>query len=388
VMFAQMEFPLKATRELIDLYLTLPEFEDCGQPLSERINGAGSLVLSLRRHAPVGVVSAITAYNVPLFLNLWKIIPALLAGNTMVLRPSPLTPLLALVLADAACASGMPPGVLNIVAEAASDGAVRMTTDPRVDMVTFTGSSDVGAKIMRQAAGTLKRVQLELGGKSAQIFLPDSVDRAYTAAAGVCLAHAGQGCVFGTRVFVPQADKARVMDAMAASVRDAAIGDPMDPATELGPVISAAQRARCETYVGLAVEAGGRIVTGGGRPPALERGYYFQPTVLDLPDNRNPAAQDEIFGPVIGVIGYRSLDHAVEMANDTVFGLSGYVHGKDLRQVAAIAQQLRTGAVNVNSGMLSAYVSSGGWKRSGLGRERGVEGLRVYQQLQILNLAN
>jgi len=305
-----------------------------------------------------------------------------------VLRPSPLTPLSALMLADAALEAGLPAGVLNIVAEAGAEGAVQLTTDPRVDMVTFTGSNDVGAKVMAQAAGTLKRVQLELGGKSAQIYLPDSVDRAVSAAASVCLAHAGQGCVLGTRVLVPEADKARVMEAMANSLRGVVIGDPQDPATQMGPVISAAQRARCETYVKLATEAGAKIVLGGGRPAHLSRGYYFEPTILDLPDNRNPAAQDEIFGPVVGVIGYRSVDHAVEMANDTLFGLSGYVFGKDLRQAAEVAQQLRTGTVNVNSGMMSAYVSSGGWGRSGQGRERGVEGLRIYQQLQILNLAN
>jgi aldehyde dehydrogenase (NAD+) len=387
-MFAQLDSPLQATRDLVDLYLTLPEVEDSGQPFSERINPMGSLVLSVRRYAPIGVVAAISAYNFPLFLNLWKIVPALLVGTTVVLRPSPLTPLSALVLADAAREAGLPDGVLNIVAEAGSEGAVQLTTDPRVDMVTFTGSNDVGARVMAQAAGTLKRVQLELGGKSAQIYMPDSIDRAASAGASVCLAHAGQGCVLGTRVLVPEADKARVMEAMAASLRNVVIGDPQDPATQMGPVINAAQRTRCETYVRLATEAGAKIVLGGARPAHLSRGYYFQPTILDLPDNANPAAQHEIFGPVVGVIGYRSLDHAVEIANDTAFGLSGYVYGKDLRQAAAIAQRLRTGTVNVNSGMMSAYVSSGGWGRSGQGRERGVEGLRFYQQLQILNLAN
>ena len=275
------------------------------------------------------------------------------------------------------------------VAEAGADAAVRLTVDPRVDMVTFTGSNDVGAKVMEQAAGTLKRIQLELGGKSAQIYLPDSVERAASAAAGVCLAHAGQGCVLGTRVFVPEADKARVMDAMAASLSGVVIGDPTDPKTQMGPVISANQRARCERYTQLAVDAGGRVVCGGRRPAHLDKGFYFEPTVLDLPDNKNPAAQDEIFGPVIGVIGYQSLDHAVEMANDTVFGLSGYVHGKDLKTATAIAQRLRTGTVNVNTGATNpAYVSSGGWGRSGYGRERGAEGLRIYQQVQVLNLAN
>lgn len=387
-MSVQLDVPLKGTRDVVDLYLSLPEIEDSGQPFSERINPAGSLVLSVRRHAPIGVVAAISAYNFPMFLNLWKIIPALLTGNTVVLRPSPLTPLSALVLADAARAAGLPDGVLNIVAESGAQGAVQLTTDPRVDMVTFTGSTDVGAMVMQQAGATLKRVQLELGGKSAQIYLPDSIDRAASAAADVCLIHAGQGCVLGTRIFVPEADKARVMEAMAQTLRGVAIGDPQDPRTQMGPVISAAQRDRCETYVRLATEAGAKVVIGGRRPSEPTRGYYFEPTILDLPDNKNPAAQDEIFGPVVGVIGYRSLDHAVEMANDTPFGLSGYVYGKDLRLASEIAQRLRTGTVNINTGMASAYVSIGGWGRSGQGRERGVEGLRVYQQMQVLNLAN
>jgi len=389
VMMAQLDSPISASAGLIDIYQALPEVEDHGQPLAERINHMGQLVQSLRRHAPVGVVAAIAAYNFPLFTAVWKIIPALLTGNTVVLRPNPLTPLVTLALADAALAAGLPAGVLNIVAEAGADAAVRLTVDPRVDMVTFTGSNDVGAKVMEQAAGTLKRIQLELGGKSAQIYLPDSVERAASAAAGVCLAHAGQGCVLGTRVFVPEADKARVMDAMAASLSGVVIGDPTDPKTQMGPVISANQRARCERYTQLAVDAGGRVVCGGRRPAHLDKGFYFEPTVLDLPDNKNPAAQDEIFGPVIGVIGYQSLDHAVEMANDTVFGLSGYVHGKDLKTATAIAQRLRTGTVNVNTGATNpAYVSSGGWGRSGYGRERGAEGLRIYQQVQVLNLAN
>jgi aldehyde dehydrogenase (NAD+) len=156
----------------------------------------------------------------------------------------------------------------------------------------------------------------------------------------------------------------------------------------MGPVVSAAQRERCERYVAAAVAAGGRVVTGGKRPAHLDRGFFFEPTVLDLPDNRNPAAQDEIFGPVVGVIGYDSIDHAVDMANDTIFGLSGYVFGRDLRQAIAVAQRLRTGTVNVNSGGMSGYASSGGFGASGIGRERGLEGIRVYEHVQVMNISN
>jgi aldehyde dehydrogenase (NAD+) len=388
VIGAQLDSPLQLTREHVDIFLKLPEEEDGGLPTAARIGPMGGVVQSLRRYAPVGVVTAISAYNFPLFLNLWKVIPALITGNSVILRPSPLTPLTALVLADAARAAGLPAGVFNVVVETALDGALMLTTDPRVDMVTFTGSSSIGEKVMAQAAPTMKRLQLELGGKSAAIYLPDSIDRAIYAANGVCLAHAGQGCVLGTRVMVPKEDKARVLAGMRDALAGVVIGDPANPATQMGPVISAAQRARCEAYVGLALEAGAELVVGGRRPSHLPGGYFFEPTVLDVPDNANPAARDEIFGPVVSVIGYDSIDHAVAMANDTEFGLSGYVNGRNVAEAVAIARRIRSGTVNVNTGAMSAYVSSGGWRRSGLGRERGPEGLRVYQNLQVINFSN
>jgi aldehyde dehydrogenase (NAD+) len=253
-------------------------------------------------------------------------------------------------------------------------------------MVAFTGSSAVGKQVISQATPTMKRLQLELGGKSAQIYLPDSLSTARTAAAQVCLGHAGQGCTHGTRIFVPEAQKSQAIESMVAALAGVKIGDPADPATTLGPVISAAQRARCQRYVDLAVEAGAKVACGGKPPPSPTKGFYFEATILDTPDNRNPAAQEEVFGPVVSVIGYRDLDHAVEMANDSPYGLSGYIYGKDLKQATAVAARLRTGTVNVNAGLLSAHASSGGWRCSGLGRERGVEGLRVYQQIQGMNI--
>jgi aldehyde dehydrogenase (NAD+) len=202
----------------------------------------------------------------------------------------------------------------------------------------------------------------------------------------VFVSHAGQGCALGARIFVPESDKAEVLDAMKATVSNLVIGDPADPKTQVGPVVSAAQRDRCQRYVDLAVGAGARVVCGGKPAASPGKGFFFEPTILDTPDNKNPAAQEEIFGPVVSVIGYRDVDHAVEMANDSVYGLSGYVYGKDPKQAVAVAARLRTGTVNVNGGMASAYASSGGWKSSGVGRERGVEGLRVYQQIQMLNI--
>ncbi len=386
LMHPQVHGPLQQGLDILDLYAALPSFEENPLPLNERTTFRGGVVQSLRRYEPVGVVAGISAYNFPFNTNVWKVIPALATGNTVVLRPSPFTPLAALIFGEAAAAAGLPPGVLNVVADAGAEGGVILSTHTDVDMVAFTGSSLVGRLVMAQAAPTMKRLQLELGGKSAQIFLPDSAAAAGAAAAGVCLSHAGQGCALGTRIFVPEADKASVLAAMAASLANVKIGDPSDPATQLGPVISSAQRDRCQRYVDLAVEAGAKVVAGGKRPASPAKGYFFEPTVLDTPDNKNPAAQEEIFGPVVSVIGYRDVDHAVEMANDSLYGLSGYVFGKDMKLAVSVASRMRTGTVNINGGAHSAYASSGGWRASGVGRERGVEGLRIYQQIQVLGI--
>jgi aldehyde dehydrogenase (NAD+) len=386
VMNSQVHVPLRHACELIEFFLTLPEVEDNPLPLSDRITPSGQTVQSLRRYTPIGVVAAIPAYNFPFFTALWKLMPALLTGNTVILRPSPLTPLSAMIFADAAKASELPPGILNIVLESGLDGARLLTTHSAVDMVGFTGSTAVGVQVMTQAAATMKRLQLELGGKSAQIFLPDAVERAAAAAVSVCTAHAGQGCSLGTRVFVPEARKSEVLEQMTALCRRIRVGPAYQADTQMGPVISAAQRTRCEHFVKLAVENGGRIVTGGKRPAHLHKGYYFEPTVLDVPDNSNPAAQEEIFGPVVCVIGYRDINHAIAMANDSRYGLSGYVWGADRALALKVGMRVRSGTVHVNTGITSAHVSMGGHRASGIGRERGVEGLRQYQQLSCLNL--
>lgn len=383
---AQVGSPLKQMEAMLDLCLKLPEIEENPISLDERVNSMGGFVQSIRRYVPVGVVAAISAYNFPLHINLWKLLPALATGNCVILRPSPLTPFSALALAEIAAEAGLPEGVLSILAEAGAEGAQLLTTDPAVNMVSFTGSTEVGSIVAGQSAPSMKRLQLELGGKSAQIFLPDRVEAAYTAAIGVCMAHAGQGCVLGTRIFVPQEEKSKVLGAMKASFAYAKIGDSTDPETTMGPVISEAQVQRCERYVGLAVAAGATVVAGGKR--AERPGYFFEPTILDVPDNSNPAAQDEIFGPVVSVIGYHDVEHAIEMANDSRLGLSGYVFGKDARQALDVARRIKTGTINVNAFFASPNSSSGGHKMSGIGRERGVEGIRAFQDVQVMNLGS
>ena len=375
---------LKLGRDTIDLYLSM-RHEDFNPVPVDELTRSG-LTLSVRRHEPSGVVAAITPYNAAFLMAMQKCIPALMAGNSVILRPSPLTPLSSLALGAAADAAGLPAGVLSVVIESGAAGAELLSAHPAVDMVSFTGSTAVGRLILAQAAPTVKRVGLELGGKSAQIYLPDAVGKAGYGAMAVVAATAGQACVGATRMLVPHDRKDEVIEAVSKVYAGIPVGAPTDPKVLMGPVISAAQRARCEKYVALAEENGGRVAHGGRRPEALGKGYYFEPTVLDLPGNDNPAAREEIFGPVIAIIGYRDLDDAVRIANDSDYGLSGQVYGADVATATAVARRLRTGAVNVNAGLFSAYAPSGGYKHSGLGRERGEDGIRAFQEVKHIAL--
>jgi acyl-CoA reductase-like NAD-dependent aldehyde dehydrogenase len=225
-------------------------------------------------------------------------------------------------------------------------------------------------------------VSLELGGKSAQIYLDDAIARVGRGAMAVVAMTAGQACVAATRMLVPNSRKAEVIEAVCATYGMIKVGDPADPSNLMGPVISAAQRDRCARYIALAEEHGAKVPCGGGRPVGLDKGYYVEPTVLDLPDNTNPAARDEIFGPVIGILGYEDLDDAVRIANDTTYGLAGQVYGADVATATAVARRIRAGAVTVNNGVFSAFAAGGGYKQSGLGRERGPEGIREFQEVK------
>ncbi len=373
---------IKTARDTIDLYLSLPEEEPNPVPLDELVQGR--VALSFRRYEPVGVVVAITPYNAAVTMGFQKLIPALMAGNSAVLRPSPLTPVSSLAFAAAAEAAELPAGVLSVVIEGGTEGAELLTSDPRVDMVSFTGSTTVGRAIAAQAAPTIKRVALELGGKSAQIYLPDALHRAVPGAVGVVMMTAGQVCVAPTRMLVPKESKSEILDAVSEAYAGLRVGPPSDSSAVLGPVISAAQRQRCERFVELAREHGGRVATGGGRPADLKKGYFFEPTILDLPDNSNPAAREEIFGPVLSVLAYDDVDDAVRIANDSSYGLSSQVFGADTAVATAVARRLRAGAALVNTNLFSAYAPGGGYKESGLGRERGIEGMRAFQEVKHL----
>lgn len=385
VLFAEMAqyaAGMALARNTIELYLSLPHEEANPVPVDELVRGR--VALSVRRHEPVGVVVAITPYNGAIIMAFQKLIPALMAGNSVILRPSPLTPISSLAFGMAAEAAELPAGVLSVVVEPGAAGAELLTTDPAVDMVSFTGSTAVGRQILSQAAPTVKRVALELGGKSAQIYLSDALHRVAAGAAQAVALTAGQACVAATRMLVPQDRKDEALEAVAAAYAGITVGPPTDQTAMMGPLITAAQRDRCERFVALAESGGGKVVAGGGRPAGFERGYYFEPTVLDLPDNANPAAQEEIFGPVLAVIGYRDVDDAVRMANDSIYGLSGQVYGGDVSAATAVARRIRSGAVSVNTSLFSAYAPAGGYKQSGLGRERGVEGIRAFQEVKHL----
>jgi acyl-CoA reductase-like NAD-dependent aldehyde dehydrogenase len=379
-------FAIKGLQEFAELFLQLPEWEHNEVPLDVLL-APDQARLSMRRYEPVGVVAAITAYNGPFLFNIWKLVPALLSGCTTVLRPSPLTPLEAFALGEAADEAGLPAGVLNIVAESGSAGATLLTSHPAVDMVSFTGSVPVGHAIAVQAAPTLKRLVLELGGKSVQLHLPDtvadSVDSVVSSVVGTLSGNAGQACVLQSRVLVPQEKKSDVLAAMADAVPKINMGDPRDPGTRLGPLITSAHRQRVSDLVQEGIDAGARLIAGGPDVEVPERGWFYPATVLDVDDNSNPVARREVFGPVVTVHGYGSIDEAVSIANDTEFGLSNAVYGSDLKLGMDIASKLRSGEVRINDrGPLGIYNPAGGYKQSGIGRERGVAGLRSFQEIK------
>ena len=378
----QVGAALDHAHQIPDLYLGLAQQEYNPIPPTGH-TPAGNVAVSMNVYEPVGVVSAISAYNFPFYLNVWKTLPALMTGCSVVLRPSPLTPLSAMLFGEAADAAGLPPGVLNVVIDQAIEGGKLITTHPAVDMVTFTGSTQVGREIMAQAASTVKKVHLELGGKSAAIYLPEAAENAWHMCLGVFMAHQGQGCALTTRILVPHERKDEVMERAAEFARQLPIGDPSDHGIVMGPLITDAQVAKSERYVAAAVEHGAKVVTGGHRPAHLDKGHFYEPTLLDLPDNANPAAQDEIFGPVASVIGYDDVDDAVRIANDSIYGLAGMVFG-ETNAATQVALRIRSGTIWVNAAAPSGYAPFGGYKQSGVGREMGEHGFREYQEIKHL----
>lgn len=335
---------------------------------------------------PVGVCAAITPYNVPFMLNIGKVIPALVMGNSVVLKPSPYTPFSALILGEAAEAAGVPAGVFNIV-NGGPDIGNALTTDPRVDLVSFTGSDTVGAAIQAQAAPTLKRCLMELGGKSAMIVCADGdVEAAAQNALASLTQHAGQACASMTRLVVHNSVRPAFVARLREMFEAVVIGDPADPATSMGPLIREAARRRVDHMVQAAIGEGVKLVTGGRIPAGRDKGFFYEPTLFDDVDNRSLIAREEAFGPVGVVIGFDTSDEAVAIANDSEFGLTGAVYSKNVGLAYEIAQALRTGKVNINggSGKMSSYHPFGGIKRSGYGREFGELGLHEFTYVKTI----
>ncbi len=337
----------------------------------------------------VGVVAAITPWNFPHQINLAKIGPALAAGNTVVLKPAPDTPWCAAILGELALQTDLPPGVLNVVTSSDHGVGAMLSADPRVDMMSFTGSTAIGRAVMAAAAPTVKKVFLELGGKSAFLVLDDAdLKAACSIAAFTASVHAGQGCAITTRLLVPRARYDDAVAAAAATMSGIRPGDPTSPGTICGPLISERQRDRVQSYLDLAIAEGGRFACGGGRPDDRDRGYFIEPTVIAGLTNSSRVAREEIFGPVLTVIAHDGDDDAVRIANDSPYGLSATVFGGDPDRAQAVASRLRVGTVNVNGGVwYSADVPFGGYKQSGVGREMGVAGFEEYLELKAIATA-
>jgi acyl-CoA reductase-like NAD-dependent aldehyde dehydrogenase len=340
------------------------------------------IVNSLMVREPVGVVTGITPFNYPLFVNAWKVAPAIAMGNTIVLKPAPWTPLDAFEIARAAEAADIPPGVVNVIGGGGVDVGETLVSHPMVDMVSFTGSVTAGRSVGALAAQTVKKVQLELGGKSAALILDDADPQTVALQLmGSCMIHAGQGCGCTTRLIVPSHLHDATVDALVSACRMMKIGDPADPTVVLGPLIRSQHRARVEGYVQLGLDEGARIVTGGRRPPKLDRGFFYEPTVFVDVKNSMRIAQEEIFGPVLCVIPYGDLDEGIAIANDSIFGLGGAVLSPSQTRALDVARRLRTGFVGINGGMVNEHGAWGGYKQSGVGREwRG--GLEEYTELK------
>ena len=338
----------------------------------------------------VGVVGAITPWNFPHQINLAKLGPALAAGNTIVLKPAPDTPWCAAVLGELIAEhTDMPPGVVNIVTSNDHAVGAMLSSDPRVDMVSFTGSTNTGRAVMAAGAATIKKVFLELGGKSAFLVLDDAdLAGACSMSAFTASMHAGQGCAITTRLVVPRARYDEAVEAAAATMGGIKPGDPTNPGTVCGPVISERQRDRVQSYLDLAIDEGGRFACGGGSPADRDRGFFIEPTVIAGLDNTARVAREEIFGPVLTVIAHDGDDDAIRIANDSPYGLSGTVFSADPDRAQAAAARLRVGTVNVNGGVwYSADAPFGGYKQSGVGREMGLAGFEEYLELKVIATA-
>jgi acyl-CoA reductase-like NAD-dependent aldehyde dehydrogenase len=339
---------------------------------------------SLVVREPVGVVGCITPWNYPLHQVIAKVAPALAVGCTVVLKPSEVAPLSAFMLAEVIHEVGLPPGVFNLVSGDGITVGETIASHPKVDMVSFTGSTRAGKRVAELAAKTVKRVTLELGGKSANLILDDAdLEQAVKAGVSNCTLNSGQTCSAWTRMLVPRAKADQAAALAKAAAEKLKLGPALDPATRLGPLVSATQRDRVRAYIAKGIEEGARLVTGGAEPPeGLARGYFVKPTVFANVTSEMTIAQEEIFGPVLCILPYDDEDDAVRIANDTPYGLAGGVWSSSPERALGVARRLRTGQVDINGASFNPLAPFGGYKQSGLGREYGKFGLEEFLELK------
>jgi len=337
---------------------------------------------------PVGVVACITPWNYPLHQIAAKVAPALAAGCTVVLKPSEVAPLNAFILAEIIDTAGLPRGVFNLVTGYGPVVGEALAKHPEVDMISFTGSTRAGRRVSELAAQTVKRVALELGGKSASIVLDDAdLATAVKATVSACFLNSGQTCSAHTRMLVPESRYAEAAKLAVEEARKYIVGDPFKDDTKLGPLVSAQQRERVRSYIRRGVEEGAELLTGGpDAPEGLARGYYVKPTVFGKVNPKSAIAQEEIFGPVLSIITYRDEEDAIRIANDTPYGLAGGVWSKDDGRALRVARRIRTGQVDINGGPFNMLAPFGGYKQSGHGRELGRYGLEEFLEYKSLQL--
>jgi len=385
----QLESPIQLIRNYAALARRYA-FEET-LPLAEQATPVGSnLVSSLLVRQPVGVCALIPTWNFPLWVTAQKFAPALAAGCTMVVKPSPWGPLIDLMIAQAIEEAGVPPGVFNVVTGESPQLGPCLVSDPRIDKVSFTGSNATGKRIMETAAKNLARVHLELGGKSALIVLDDwDLDAAVANAASPAFFHAGQGCAMTTRVLVGRARHDELVSKMVGFVENIVkVGDPADPSVMLGPVIRGERRDAIEKLIASGRGEGADLATGGGRPAHLDRGFFIEPTIFANVRNDMRIAREEIFGPVVSVIPFDDEQEAIRIANDSDYGLFGGIMTNDKRRAIEMARQIRTGGVSINGASNALEKPSGGFKHSGIGRENGRFGIDEYTELQVVMWPN